>query len=172
VRAAHLRRRGPRPVQRLRDLVGRPHGRRPVQHVLPVGHHLLLTPVDDMDDDGAQQPTTRQRSRGSRGPGGVLAAAVALVLVFLAVRLTSSSSPEPDHDRPEPTPGRTHPTEFFDMATRGTLADDAAWVAGIASSPAVAGLPAERHVTLATDVPEERIAFVLGRDADHVVAAW
>ena len=125
-----------------------------------------------MDDDGAQQPTTRQRSRGSRGPGGVLAAAVALVLVFLAVRLTSSSSPEPDRDRPEPTPGRTHPTEFFDMATRGTLADDAAWVAGIASSPAVAGLPAERHVTLATDVPEERIAFVLGRDADHVVAAW
>jgi hypothetical protein len=124
-----------------------------------------------MDDDGAREPPTRQRSRG---PGGVLAAAVALVLVFLAVRLTSSSSPMPDHDRDRvaPTPQRTHPTEYFDMATRGTLADDAAWVSGVASSPAVADLPPERHVTLATDAPEERIAFVLGRDTDQVVAAW
>ena len=122
-----------------------------------------------MDDGGAPEPTTRQRSRG---PGGVLAAAVALVLVFLAVRLTSSSSPAPDHDRADPTPGRTLAVEFFDVATRGTLAENRAWVSGVASSPAVAGLPAERHVTLATDAAEERIALVLGRDPDRTVAAW
>jgi len=122
-----------------------------------------------MDGGSAPPPPTRQRSRG---PGGVLAAAVALVLVFVAVRLTSSSSPTPDHDRADPSPVQTHPVEFFDMATRGTLAGDRAWVSGVASTAAVAGLPADRHVTLATDVPEERIAFVLGRDADQTVAAW
>lgn len=123
-----------------------------------------------MDGGGAPEPTTRRRSRG---PGGVLAAAVALVLVFVAVRLTSSPAPVQEHDRTDPSPPvRTHPVEFFDIATRGTLADDAAWVSGVASIPAVSGLPAERHVTLATDAPEERIAFVLGRDSDQTVAAW
>ena len=123
-----------------------------------------------MDDGRSTEPPARPRSRA---PGGVLAAAVALVLVFLAVRLTSSSTPPArEHDRADPRPVQTHPVEFFDMATRGTLAEDTAWVTGVAALPLLTALPAERHVVLATDVPEERIALVLGRAGSDTVAAW
>jgi hypothetical protein len=123
-----------------------------------------------MDDGGTPQPATRQRSRG---PGGVLAAAVALVLVFVAVRLSSApSAPARQHDRADPTPVVADAGPLFDVATRGTLAGDAGWVSGVAGIPALDGLPPERHVALATDAPEERIALVLGRDAGRTVAAW
>jgi hypothetical protein len=45
-------------------------------------------------------------------------------------------------------------------------------VSGVAAVAALDGLPPERHVALATDAPEERIALVLGRDAGRTVAAW
>jgi hypothetical protein len=123
-----------------------------------------------MTDGSAPAPSTRPRSRG---PGGVLAAAVALVLVFVAVRLTSSSSPTREHHHADPTPQPAADTsEIFDLATRGSLADDAAWVSGIAGLAALDGLPPERHVALATDAPEERIALVLARDPGRTVAAW
>src|SRR5690349_10135685 len=123
-----------------------------------------------MDDGSTPRPATPRRSRG---PGGVLAAALALVLVFLAVRLTSSPSPVRERHRTEPAPQPTADTsEIFDVATRGTLAGDATWVSGVTGLPALAGLPAERHVALATDAPEERIALVLGRNAGRTVAAW
>jgi len=122
-----------------------------------------------MDDDGAGGPGTRQRSRG---PGGVLAAAVALVLVFLAVRLTSSSSPPDDHDRADPAPRTTDAIGLFDAATRGTLARQTAWISGLAALPALDVLPPQRHVALATDAPTERIALVLGRSGRDVYTAW
>jgi hypothetical protein len=121
-----------------------------------------------MDDGGAPEPRTRQRSRG---PGSVLAAAVALVLVFLAVRLTSSP-PVREHDRADPSPVRDDRSEFFELATRGSLALDADWLSGLVGLPTLDTLPPQRHVVLATDAPEERIALVLGRDTDLTVAAW
>lgn len=122
-----------------------------------------------MDDGGAPEPATRQRSRG---PYGVLAAAVALVLVFVAVRLTSSPPPPREHDHAGPTPAVADTSDLFGVATRGSLAGDATWISGVTGLPALDGLPAQRHVALATDAPEERIALVLGRDPGRTVAAW
>jgi hypothetical protein len=104
--------------------------------------------------------------------GGVAAAAVALVLVFAAVRLTASPPPPQERQRADPTPVVTDTPELFDRATRGTLAGDAAWVSAVASLPALEVLPAERHVALATETPEERIALVLGRAGRDVYTGW
>src|SRR4051794_11649215 len=122
-----------------------------------------------MDDGGAPELTTQRRSRG---PGGVLAAAVALVLVFVAVRLTSSSPTVREQDRADPTPAGDDRSEFFELATRGSLALDADWLSGVVRVPTLDMLPPQRHVALATDAPEERIALVLGRNSDLTVAAW
>jgi hypothetical protein len=118
-------------------------------------------------DDGHAPEATRQRSRG---PGGVLAATLALLLVFVAVRLTTSSASPRERHRADPTP--VVADELFDVPTRGSLAGDAAWVSAVASVPVLDVLPAQRHVALATDAPEERIALVLGRSGHDVYTAW
>lgn len=125
-----------------------------------------------MGGSGAPEPADGRRSRGS---AGVLAAAVALVLVFVAVRL--SGSPPPPSSRaqvgPEisavPSPART---TLFDLAPRGSLAEDPAWLSATAALDTLASLPADRHVAFAGDASEERIALVLGRDGGLTVAQW
>src|SRR5437763_16067018 len=103
-----------------------------------------------MDHDGTPGPPVRPRSRGA---GGLLAAVVALVLVFAVVRLTSSSATPDERDSADPTPVVTDTPALYDIATRGTLAADAAWVSAVAALPVLDVLPAERHVALATETP-------------------
>src|SRR4051794_32857325 len=120
-------------------------------------------------DAGTPEPPPPQRSPRV---GGVAAAAAALVLVFAAVRLTASPAPPQERQRADPTPVVADTPQLFDVPTRGTLAGDAAWVSAVASLPALGVLPAERHVALATETPEERIALVLGRAGRDVYTAW
>jgi hypothetical protein len=116
-----------------------------------------------MDDDSVQRPARR------RGPGGVLLAVLALVLVFAAVRLTSSSAPA---ERADPAPTTAAELELFDLPPQGSLADDEDFLAGLVAAVPQDALPPERHVVLATELAEERVALVLGRDSGGVHAAW
>jgi hypothetical protein len=119
-----------------------------------------------MADDTPSPPSPRR----SPGLGWVLGAVLALVLVFAAVRLTSSPPPREERAEPEPTAPST-PTPF-DEPTRGSLAGADGWLSGVAGAGALAHLSAERHVALATDAPGVRVALVLGRDSERLIAAW
>src|SRR4051794_16110077 len=116
-----------------------------------------------MDDDSVQRPARR------RGPGGVLLAVLALVLVFAAVPLTSSSAPP---ERADSAPTTAAGPELFDLPPQGSLADDEDFLAGLVAAVPPDALPPERHVVLATELAEERVALVLGRDSGGVHAAW
>jgi len=118
---------------------------------------------------GGSTPTTPGLPR-SRGPGAALGAVVALVLVFLAVRLTATAPPP--QSRHETDPPSTAGRAIFDLPTRGSLADDDEWLAGVAGLAVLAQLPAERAVPFAGEVPGRRIAVVLGRDGPRTTAAW
>src|SRR3954471_4192161 len=122
----------------------------------------------NLDAGTAEPPPPPRSPRVS----GVAAAAVALVLVFAAVRLTASPARPQERQRADPTPVVAGTPELFDVATRGTLAGDAAWGSAVPPVPALDVLPAERHVALATETPEERIALVLGRTGREVYTPW
>jgi hypothetical protein len=130
-----------------------------------MGTDLRQPPGTDADDPPG--PGTAARPR----PGvlGVLGAALALVLVFAGVRLTAS--PAPPAPAPPPGPERTDPS-LFDLATRGSLADDAAWVDGVRRAVPPTDLPGTRSVAYAGDVSGERVALVLGRVDRRVEGAW
>lgn len=81
------------------------------------------------------------------------------------------------------TPGeRSDRPDLVDVPTRGSLAGDAAWVAGVRELawPAPEGLPAERfvprpedrHVAFAGDVPGGRVALVLGEIGNRTLRMW
>lgn len=66
---------------------------------------------------------------------------------------------------------------LYDVPTRGSLADDAAWVAGVQAldwPPADGEVPATegRHVVFAGEVPGGRVALVLGRMSRSTHRLW
>jgi hypothetical protein len=78
--------------------------------------------------------------------------------------------------------GRLELPDLVDVPTRGSLAGDADWVAGVGELawPAPEGLPAERfvprpedrHVAFAGDVPGGRVALVLGEIGNRTLRMW
>jgi hypothetical protein len=129
-----------------------------------MGTDLRQPPGTDAGD--APGPGTTARTRP--GALGVLGAALALVLVFAGVRLTASPSP------PVPAPSAPSPPapSLFDLPTRGSLADDAAWVDGVRRGVPPTDLPGARTVAYAGEVAGQRVALVLGRQDRRVEGAW
>jgi hypothetical protein len=64
------------------------------------------------------------------------------------------------------------PSSLFQLPTRGSLAGDESWLAGLTRLDALADLPADRHVLFAGHLLDERVALVLGRGPGGAVAAW
>lgn len=125
----------------------------------------------------------RRRHRGQRRAQAMtLVAAAAVVAVFAGASSLVSPAPTPTSpDAAEAPSGSVEPT-ILERPTRGSLADDADWLAGIRrldwQVPAdlardVPEAPAdERHVAFAGDVAGGRVALVLGQDGGRIGAAW
>jgi hypothetical protein len=135
--------------------------------------------------------TVRARHRRQRRTEllRLAAAAVAVALLFLAVpRVTSSlDAQRPEAAEPAEEAPRWAGQVLYEQATRGSLADDEEWVAGIAGRELVPSDPAEvpstgplpdsaiqqRAVAFAGDVPGERVALVVARLwGGRVIQAW
>ncbi|UOX99813.1 hypothetical protein [Blastococcus sp. PRF04-17] len=124
---------------------------------------------------------TRARYRAERRQRiRLAAAAAAVVLAVVAVPTVASTLLDDGRGSPAGTP------ELFDLPTRGSLAGDEEWLAGMAavdweydgSGPvpdeAVPSevRPEDRRVAFAGDVPTGRVALVLGRARGVVFDMW
>ena len=125
----------------------------------------------------------RRRHRGQRRAQLLTAvAAIAVVAVFAgASSLLQRPATSPDADsaaRPSLTPVPT----ITEWPTRGSLAGDDEWVDAVRAldweipTELFAELPdpplQERHVVFAGDVPDGRVALVVGDDDGRLGAAW
>ncbi|MGY1630756.1 hypothetical protein ACI784_03470 [Geodermatophilus sp. SYSU D01186] len=133
----------------------------------------------DLADRVRQRARTQRRARLAVGAAGLVAAAV---LVGVPVGAATLLGDRPGGQVAAPSgavpPETSRP--LTELPTRGSLAGDADWLAGVralpwttANSPEGAPDPAvaERRVTFAGDVPGARVALVLAGDAP-LVAAW
>jgi hypothetical protein len=135
--------------------------------------------------------TVRARHRRQRRTRLRLAATgLALALVFLAVPVIASSldARRSDTSNPAaPAPHRSTSRILDEQPTRGSLAGDDEWLAGITELelkpqdptvvPATGPLPESsierRAVAFAGDVPDERVALVMAHLTDgRVIQAW
>ena len=132
------------------------------------------------DTAGRAVALSTRRSRRHAAGAAVAAAAVAgAVLVTVPGRPPADPGPP----APSPTVAQAAGPSLYDLPTRGSLAGDAAFVAGVAAiewaSPPNAALgvlspPADtRRVLFAGDVPGgHRWALVMGRVGDRFRTAW
>jgi hypothetical protein len=127
----------------------------------------------------------RQRRNQLRLAG----AGLAVALVFLAVPLIQSTLDVQHSQTASPSQSAPRPSDrvLYEHPTRGSLAGDDEWLAGINARELVSSAPAEgaspgplpeesierRTVAFAGDVPGERVALVVARLRDtRIVQAW
>lgn len=109
----------------------------------------------------------RRRARRRRlAVGTAVVAACAAVVVAVVPAVTGAG--------PSPSMGVAAPgdPELLQAPSRGSLADDAAFLAAIADAPWEHAAPERRHVAFAGDVPGGRWALVLGERQGAVVGQW
>jgi hypothetical protein len=156
----------------LRDLRGR------ADHLVP--------PPADLAQRTRERYRAQRRTRTAIAAGGLLAA-----LFFVGVPVAASTFlADPQHGQTATPSGHTFtpsaPTGLYALPTRGELADDEEWLAGVtelAWEPAdTSSLPAgmtvpdpsvgSRRVAFAGDVATGRVALVLGMDGRYLAYAW
>ena len=137
--------------------------------------------------------TTRERYRAERRRRMALSAAgLVAALVFVGLPVAVSGLAEGPARGETARPSRSAPAdtpELYDLAPRGSLADDQEWLDGVRALswvpaeplganalPSGAQLPdpaaASRRVAFAGDAPSGRIALVLGMDGNALAHAW
>ncbi len=125
----------------------------------------------------------RHRARRQRRTRAAVAAAgLAAALVFVGVPVVASSVAT-DSETAAPTERTTPYLPLYDLPTRGSLADDQAWLDAVAAlpwhppdvppDPSLPDPPvADRRVHYAGDVPGGRVALVVGREGSIVHHLW
>jgi hypothetical protein len=141
-------------------------------------HDHRLSAADAVAPADLAERVRQRYRRQQRQRLGLAAAALAVAAVVVLVPRVGGSLVD-DGDVAPASPAPVHTPSLFDVPTRGSLADDEAWVAGVAvlsGSPeegdpddVPADLPlGDRHVVFAGEIPGGRAAFVLAR-ADRVL---
>jgi hypothetical protein len=123
---------------------------------------------------------TRQGYRAQRRHRAVLAATgllLALVVVGVPVGTSGLLGSLRDGETADEPLLPVPDGGLYDVPTRGSLADDAAWVAGVRAldwPPVDGGVPSteKRRVVFAGEVPGGRVALVLGRLARGAARLW
>jgi hypothetical protein len=137
--------------------------------------------------------TTRERYRAERRRRIALSAAgLVAALVFVGLPVAVSGLADGPARGETARPSRSAPAvspELYDLAPRGSLADDQEWLDGVRALSWVPAEPvdpnalppgvllpdpaaASRRVAFAGDVPSGRIALVLGMDGNSLAHAW
>jgi hypothetical protein len=124
----------------------------------------------------------RRRRRARLAVAGAVAAVAAVITSVVVVRGILPVESPPSVAGPGEGSGRMVLPDLADVPTRGSLADDPGWVAGVAELawPPREGLPAadfvprleDRHVAFAGDVPGGRVALVLGEIGNRTLRMW
>jgi hypothetical protein len=152
---------------------------------LRVRGHDLAPPPSDL----AQAVRARHRRQRRTGLWRLAAAGVAVALLVLGVPVLASSldAQLPETADPSAETPRWTGRVLYEQPTRGSLAGDEDWLAGIAARELVPGDPAaapspgrlpdpavqQRAVAFAGDVPGERVALVVARLwGGRVIQAW
>jgi hypothetical protein len=146
---------------------------------------VLAPPPEDLAQRTRERYRAQRRSRAALAAGGLLA-----LVVLVGVPVVASTVAEaPRGEVAEPSERTFVPSQassLYSLPTRGSLAGDDGWLAGVVAldwgpvDPAMQPPGTEvpdppldsRKVAFAGDVPSGRVALVLGLDDNRLVHAW
>jgi len=142
--------------------------------------HLAARPVPRAPEGlvARTRELHRRRRRHQAAAGGVV---LAVALVFGSVPVLRSTLPDVGRSDTAAPSSSAALASLYDLPTRGSLADDAGWLAAVADLPWSAEPlvdphtlpPVESHrVLYAADVRGSRVALVMGRDDGVLSSAW
>ncbi|GAA4730153.1 hypothetical protein GCM10023328_06220 [Modestobacter marinus] len=141
--------------------------------------HLATRPVPRAPEGLAERTRVRHR-RQRRQQAAVVGVGLAVLLVFGSVPVLRGLLPEVGSSDTAAPSSSTPLPSLYDLPTRGTLADDEDWLAGVAAldwgsdDPAYAPTPpTESHrVAFAGDTATGRVALVLGQEDAQLSSVW
>ncbi|MCZ2823143.1 MULTISPECIES: hypothetical protein [unclassified Modestobacter] len=141
--------------------------------------HLAARPALRAPDDLAERTRVRHR-RQRRQQAAVIGVGLAVVLVFGSVPVLRGLLPEVGSSDTAAPSSSTPLPSLYDLPTRGSLADDEAWLHGVAAlswgtaDPAYVPTPPNdsHRVAFAEDTATGRVALVLGREDAQLSSVW
>jgi hypothetical protein len=145
------------------------------RHLAASGHRLFPAPTDLADRTRGLHRRRRRHQAAAVGLG------LAAVLLFGTVPVLRGALPEVGTtDAAAPTTSAPLLKSLYDLPARGSLADDADWLAAVAGLPWTntqigqdADPPVESHrVLYAAEVPGGRVALVMGQEGALLSSAW